>query len=304
MKRALVVMSLVAACLLLARDALSQTPTPSQTPTAGAREPAQDAATSSSSQYDSPAPSSAPDATTAQGSTVSDSETSGSQDAERLKIWNSPDMVQARAYVLKYSTLSKRFKPTDAETYLAKLREMPPVEMSKWLQRFKTRQANLARSAAVARAGRQMAIDHALNQHNAVERSYANIEQGQAEAALMAGERFNALSQSAWDLSAVRTADRDDQLAQSYAKAYSWIILPPWYTRIAAAASLPGNLPPGDPRNFIRGDVPGPEVIAGLEAAAAQNGAASAAAAAANGAGTPASAAAGVGPVGAEGASK
>jgi hypothetical protein len=22
--------------------------------------------------------------------------------------------------------------------------------------------------------------------------------------------------------------------------------------------SLPGNLPPGDPRNFIRGDVPGP----------------------------------------------
>jgi hypothetical protein len=79
-------------------------------------------------------------------------------------------------------------------------------------------------------------------------------------------------------------------MAAMFATDYSWIYLPSLRTQQAAAASsVPGDLRPGDPNNFIRGDVPFPgegvplPVPAAAGAAAA--GAGAGAGAAAGGAG-------------------
>lgn len=205
---------------------------------------------------------------------------SDSLDAERQQIWQSPDMEAAREYIQNYATRSVRFTPKVAAAYLAQLQRLSPTEMKAWLERFKAKQANLARSAEVAKAGRQMAVDQAVARQQARQQSYVNMKQAQSEAALANSDRVAQQFQMGRDMASARDAFRAEQAtALMHSPDYSWIIDPPYYTRVVAAASLPGDLPRGDPSNFIRGDVAGPEVIGG-EAAAASAAAAAAAAAA------------------------
>lgn len=221
------------------------------------------------------APSSTQSSTPTDGSTATPP---GEVEVERVKIWNSPEMEQARAYIEGYALRSARFQPKDAAAYLAKLRQMSPADMKAWLERFKVKQASLARSAAVAKAGRQMAIDRALAEHEAVQQSYANLKLNQTAAAQMNDQRVEQQQQLGRQMASARDAFRSEQATtMMHSPDYSWIIDPPYYTRVAAAATLPGDLPRGDPTNFIRGDVVGPEVIGG-EAAAASAAAAAAAA--------------------------
>jgi hypothetical protein len=190
-------------------------------------------------------------------------------EGERLKIWMSPEMVEARQWIMEYARRSRQFTPRDAQKYLATLRQMSPEEMQKWLQRYAARRASTARSEAVARAARQVAVDEAIRRLHAVQESYDNFNLGQTQGALAAREQYQNQQRNAQQLAASKAAARDAQVQQTLASDYSWIVFPPLYTQVRASASLPGDLPRDDPRNFIRGDVPGPEVAAGLAAAGA-----------------------------------
>jgi len=207
------------------------------------------------------------------------------QDAQRREIWESPDMQAAREYIENYASRSTRFTSKAAAVYLAKLERLSPSEMKAWLERFKLKQANLARAAEVARAGRQMAVDQAIARQQAVQQAYVNMKQAQSEAALLNRQRIAEQLQMGREMASARDEFRSEQAtALIHARDYRWIFDPPYYTRVMAAATLPGDLPRGDPANFIRGDVAGPEVIGG-EAAAATAAAAAAAAGAAGGGG-------------------
>jgi hypothetical protein len=167
-------------------------------------------------------------------------------------------MVKAREWVREHSRRSVRFTPQDADAYLARLRQMPPQQMQQWLTRYQARQANIARSQEVANAARQMSISRARAWHQQVQQAYANMNLGREQAALMARDQIQ--TQNA--LGGVRAAgiagERAAVVANRLDNDYSWLWEPNYYTQRAAAISLPGDLPPGDPRNFIRGDVPGP----------------------------------------------
>lgn len=178
-------------------------------------------------------------------------------DAARLKIWESPEMKQARQWVEEYGRRSARFKPYDAQRFLTKLSQMSPQDMQHWLNRYTAHRANLARSAEVARAARQTAVDQTIARLQAVQQSYENFNQGTTEGALMARDRLLAQQEGTVGMTIARQADRDAQMAAMYATDYSWIVNIPLRERWMAAASLPGDLPAGDPRNFIRGDVLG-----------------------------------------------
>jgi hypothetical protein len=183
---------------------------------------------------------------------------SAGSDIERLKIWNSAEMVGAREWVRDHSRRSVRFTPQDADAYLARLRQLSPQQMQQWLQRYHARQANITRSQEVARAARQMSISRARAWQQEVQRTYANLKIGQAQAALMAQDQYQTQSMLGGARAAGIEAERAAVVANRLDNDYSWLWKPNYYTQRAAAISLPGNLPAGDPRNFIRGDVPGP----------------------------------------------
>jgi len=179
-------------------------------------------------------------------------------EAEQLRIWNSPQMVEAREWVRDHSRRSVRFTPQDAEVYLARLRQMSPQQMQQWLRRYDAKQASIARSQEVAKAGRQMAIAKAQAWHQNVRQSYSNIKLGQDQASLMAQSEYRQQQFIAGQRAADIDAERNARVASRLDNDFSWFLFPTPYQMRAAAAALPGNLPAGDPRNYIRGDVPGP----------------------------------------------
>jgi hypothetical protein len=103
--------------------------------------------------------------------------------AQRLRVWNSPAMVEARNYIRQYSLRSVQFGPRQAQQYLSRLEQLSPSEQTAWLQRFQARRAQLARAAAVARLARQQGVSQALDRIEQTRQAYTNINQGQTGAA-------------------------------------------------------------------------------------------------------------------------
>jgi hypothetical protein len=167
-------------------------------------------------------------------------------------------MIEARSWVRDHSRRSVRFTPQDADAYLARLQQLSPQQMQQWLGRYRARQANLSRSQEVAKAARQLSISRARAWQQQVQRTYANMNIGKAQAALMAQDQYQAQSTLGGARAAGIAAERAAVVANRLDNDYSWLWEPNYYTQRAAAISLPGDLPRGDPRNFIRGDVPGP----------------------------------------------
>jgi hypothetical protein len=57
-------------------------------------------------------------------------------DAERLEFWNSPEMLDARDYVLDYSKRSARTSQAKGELYLKQVSQLAAPAMKQWLQQL------------------------------------------------------------------------------------------------------------------------------------------------------------------------
>jgi hypothetical protein len=79
--------------------------------------------------------------------------TQAAGDAEREQIWNSPEMLQARAWLDQYFAVSVQYTPKQAEEYLAGIKAMTPEEMRLWLSKF---QQERQQRRQIAAAGDQM----------------------------------------------------------------------------------------------------------------------------------------------------
>ncbi|MEM9353352.1 MAG: hypothetical protein AAGA92_10095 [Planctomycetota bacterium] len=87
------------------------------------------------------------------------SENSGRDiDAEREAIWNSPDMLSARAYLETYFERSAKISDAEAKKYMADLRSKDPDQMRIWLIKFQDERASVRNRNASAAKGRQMAV--------------------------------------------------------------------------------------------------------------------------------------------------
>jgi hypothetical protein len=155
--------------------------------------------------------------------------------------------------------------------------------MRDWLQQFHRFQERASQGLAIDRAARQMTVARALARQAAVQQSYDNINQGQSDAALAVRDRMQGQQQSAAESLSVRRAQRDADLATLYGQRYYVWVDPrniPLWVQYRASASLPGNLPPGDPGNFIGGEAGVNLGESGAAAPAAPAGAAASGAAA------------------------
>ncbi|HYO25568.1 MAG TPA: hypothetical protein VEQ85_11550, partial [Lacipirellulaceae bacterium] len=203
----------------------------------------------------------------AAGSTPGSTASPDQLEAERLRIWSSPRMVEARQWVSDYGQRSARFTSQDAARYLEWMRQLSPTDMNRWLDRYDARRAQLARAAEVARAARQASVSQALERQQGFQQARDTAVRNQTAGALLARDRIAQQQMQGHAAAAAQDASRNALLSQQNARDFSWIIFPSRRTRAFAAATLPGDLPAGDPRNFARGeganaaaaDIVGPE---------------------------------------------
>jgi hypothetical protein len=165
-------------------------------------------------------------------------------------------MVEARQWVLEYGRRSRQLGEQGAQNYLARVERLTPTATREWLSQLNARRSNLVRSAEFSQVARQRMVEQTFQRLQALRDSQENAARNRDLAADEARSQLLMQRQFAEDLSAVRQATRNDFLSQMYyGRDYSWLAFPPHRMRAAAAATLPGDLPANDPRNFLR-DVP------------------------------------------------
>jgi hypothetical protein len=180
------------------------------------------------------------------------------EEALRRAVWHSTEMLAARAYVLAYCERSKRMSRTDGERYLRRVSQLSSEEMLEWLGRVQQQRAALERRRLAEEEARALSVGLAEERLRKMDEAGYNVGQTKAwmtetwrqQAELAAEPATSArlpISERAAALAAQRLVF--DPFAPTLDPAS-----PGAYERYAAAASLPGDLPRGDPANFLRGD--------------------------------------------------
>lgn len=170
----------------------------------------------------------------------------------RQEIWNSQPMQVARKAVLEFCRRSAKSTVAEGEQFLRELSQLPPDQMQNWLERFEARCNRVQRGIVAEQMARQ----------RSVERLYQRHEEQRQTAVRIAEVRGQALTaNSAEQLGVVVGVGYTNPLSLYYGPTYDPFLpifdpmSPRGYrARAAAAASLPGDLPRDDPRNFLRTD--------------------------------------------------
>jgi hypothetical protein len=174
-------------------------------------------------------------------------------------LWNSQPMREAREGVLEFSRRSAQSTQAEGEQFLSRLSQSSLKEMKSWLDRYQARQQDLSFRREVGQLARKIMLEEAIDQQQATRRAYERVSRIRDAAA--AAQEQNAIEQ-AQATQFHRDRRREQQLRIiGLGPIYNPLepVLDPmsprgYRRRVAAAMSLPGDLPPGDPRNFIRGE--------------------------------------------------
>lgn len=163
------------------------------------------------------------------------------------EIWASPEMIEAREVVAEFCRRSSQTSPKEGDEFLAKLKKLPTKEMRAWLVRYQRVRLTRYLEAETERLARQLMVDHAMSRQEAVRQAAANIRQRRMEANasglpfMTHGRRQSIIIITETNYNPFEPVT-DPSSPQGYKR------------RVAAAMSLPGDLPPNDPRNFIEGE--------------------------------------------------
>jgi hypothetical protein len=176
---------------------------------------------------------------------------------EQLKIWNSPEMLEARNAVIEFCRRSARTSPAEGQQFLLRLSQLSPEEMRLWLGQFQTRRMNVLHGREVEGLARRLMAEHAISRHEAMRRAAVNIADLRSQTVARTREQYPTAQQlGAAHLSRHKGAVSID-ITQRFDpfEAVTDPSSPRGYARrVGAAMSLPGDLPQSDPRNFIRGE--------------------------------------------------
>lgn len=164
-------------------------------------------------------------------------------------------MLEARNAVMEFSRRSAQTSPAEGQQFLARLSQLPPAEMRDWLQRYQARQRNISRGQEVERMARQSKVERTIRQQEAIRDAAANVAELRSRAAEPTAAQLQ------WFIPPKATGPQPYGGSFSLTRSYNpfEVVIDPmsprgYRRRAAAAASLPGDLPRSDPRNFIRGE--------------------------------------------------
>ena len=176
------------------------------------------------------------------------------EEALRRAVWHSTEMLDARAYVLAYAERSAQSSRSQGEAYLRRVSELSSEQMTAWLQRLQAQRVGLERRRLAEEEARELSVGLAEERSRLAEQAGFNAQQAKAwltdtwlQQAELATPGLSRLDKWAAALAGQRLAY--DPLAPTLDPTS-----PRRSVRAMAAASLPGDLPRGDPANFSRGD--------------------------------------------------
>jgi hypothetical protein len=175
---------------------------------------------------------------------------------EQTEIWNSSAMGEARSYVREFSRRSAQTNAEEADRFIQRLSTLSPAEMKSWLKRYQERRTKIALEREVEQFARQLMVEHALNRQEAMRQAFAHVSQLRAQATTAAqiqqqGLALQSYSRTGGELTLVLRPAYDPMypvIDPAMRKTEEILGVP--IAKAAAAASLPGDLPRNDPRNF------------------------------------------------------
>ncbi len=172
---------------------------------------------------------------------------------ESLKtLWNSREMQVAVATVKEFCRRAAQTSPDEGEQFLNKLAELSPDEQQDWLERFYSRRRSVALGREVDAFTRQIRVERSLN---ARLRSAENVAELRRQSTIVV--QSSSTPKPFMQIPSLGVEAITSQFGVSYDPLEAVVdpVSPRGYRRkVAAAMSLPGDLPRSDPRNFIRGE--------------------------------------------------
>jgi hypothetical protein len=140
-------------------------------------------ATALASNAQSPKPATKPTPTLAKSMPATPTYSEPGMDAERAAIWNSPNMLRARAWLQEYCATSKKVTPDEAQQYMNELEHMTPIQMKLWLMKFDDEEDQKKQQRAFYQQAEATAMKQAQAADLATRRSYGAIEKEENGAA-------------------------------------------------------------------------------------------------------------------------
>ena len=120
-----------------------------------------------------------------------------SLEAQREQIWNSPDMLRARAWLQDYCSKSPKVSPEQGKNYMKELANMTPSQMEVWLLKFNDEEEQRQQRNAFWQQAHEAGLSRAMAANQATEQAYASINRQQSEAAGEAQQQVNEQTQAA-----------------------------------------------------------------------------------------------------------
>jgi len=128
------------------------------------------------------------------------SNSQASMDAERAQIWNSPNMLRARAWLQDYCATSAKVKPGEGEKYMNELANMTPTQMKLWLMKFDEEEDAKQQQQALWKHAHSAALSQAMAADRASQQSLASISSEETQAAGQAEQQINEETQNEQNL--------------------------------------------------------------------------------------------------------
>jgi hypothetical protein len=116
--------------------------------------------------------------------------------AEREQIWNSPNMLRARAWMQDYFSKSAKVTPEQAKEYLTELQNLTPAQMRLWLLKFDHEEEQRQQQQQLWQQAHSAALSQAMAANQATQQAYAAINRGENQAADAAQAEINEVRQA------------------------------------------------------------------------------------------------------------
>jgi hypothetical protein len=103
--------------------------------------------------------------------------------AEREEIWDSPDMLRARAWLKDYCSKSAKVTPEMAKQYESELANMSPNQMRLYLMKFDEQEQMRQQQYAMFQQQNSAGLREAAAMHKQTQQGYAAMNQAESAAA-------------------------------------------------------------------------------------------------------------------------
>ena len=130
-------------------------------------------------------------------------------DAERAKIWDSPQMLRARAWLKEHDADSAKVTPEEAQEHQTELANLSPKQMKLWLLKFQHEHELRQQQQAMFNAQRQAQVQQAMAAHQQMKQAYANINADANQAASNVESSIKQQQEFAQQDGLQKGADRD-----------------------------------------------------------------------------------------------